>query len=393
MKNNNKFCISKRFLLLLLLALIVIEISVFSRISSSLSLFSFVPRASIVKQTTPLYCYIGDSAPKSYSYLRPCTVCKTIDQCTCRSEQIIYSDNDEIRSLEVCSGSFWEDPILTQSAMKPSPTPLPCSRFGGCYPSNYSCEKSYGQRNCGLGKKCGVHCLATLPTKIITSKVISPTPTFSLSTEKLNKNFADWFINNKKAYCFKGDIACGFILDLNSSESDSLHNLFNINTVYSNYFFTSTNSPLKYHYYESSGIYIDFDEYLNKSQDVFTNWLKDNGKYTWWATTDHYTIPANVWPQIIGVSKDNSYLFFAAKNVFDFIVSAYPGDGESINLNSKYVDLKALQKVKFTDSNNKIFFFFPTQSSGFLFFEAIKDGNNITFRGYFLKNFGEYIWN
>ncbi|MBU1500029.1 N-acetylmuramoyl-L-alanine amidase, partial [Patescibacteria group bacterium] len=47
--------------------------------------------------------------------------------------------------------------LCSNNACKPAPI-TKCSSFGSCYPTNYTCEKDYGQLNCGSGNKCGGHC-------------------------------------------------------------------------------------------------------------------------------------------------------------------------------------------------------------------------------------------
>ena len=64
-------------------------------------------------------------------------------------------------NLETWNGSKWEAQYCAggckNNACKPAPI-TKCSSFGSCYPTNYACEKDYGQLNCGTDNKCGGHC-------------------------------------------------------------------------------------------------------------------------------------------------------------------------------------------------------------------------------------------
>ncbi|MBU1323306.1 hypothetical protein KKE75_04590, partial [Patescibacteria group bacterium] len=65
-----------------------------------------------------------------------------------------------------CSGS-----CNTNNACTAIPAPITkCSSFGSCYPANYTCEKDYGQMDCGRASRCGIHCSAPAPAPITITK-------------------------------------------------------------------------------------------------------------------------------------------------------------------------------------------------------------------------------
>jgi hypothetical protein len=113
----------------------------------------------------------------------PSTACATTGSPTapaCTSGQKQCSDT----TLQTCStGGVWisqncasgctngacNQPVQTtltptqtsDTSTITTPTLISCSTFGACYLNTYTCEKSYGQMDCGTGNICGTRCVST----------------------------------------------------------------------------------------------------------------------------------------------------------------------------------------------------------------------------------------
>lgn len=264
------------------------------------------------------------------------------------------------------------------------------------YQSVTSCQCDDNTGKClsqSKGKKGSVYKLRVTPTNTPTPTppATAKPPTLS-AEEKLNKDFGDWFNKNRKTDCFKISFPCGFTIDLNKDQSLSLHRLFESSAKLREYYMAATDGPIVYNYSNpSTGIWVDFDEYKNRDFGAYPDWINSNARIAWYETSDFdgYVAPIHAWPHVVGITK-NGDLFYAAKDIYWDLVSNYPFDGTPVNLNDKYMDEKALQLSPFPEDTGRHFFFFPTKSSSVILFEAYKSGNEVVFRGYFLRYFSEY---